>query len=71
MNAFSIQLINGCLASDIELEDQNAFQALQKASAIEEVDGLWKLNSLYRAGRMYIGKDGKGYVEAEFKEQRD
>jgi ribonuclease R len=71
MSAFSIQLINGCLASDIEQEDQNAFQALQNASAIEEVDGLWKLHSLYRAGRMYIGKDGRGYVEAEFKEQRD
>ena len=71
MSAFSIQLINGCLTSDIEQEDQNAFQSLQHAGAIEEVDGLWKLQSLYRAGRMYLGKDGKGYVEAEFKEQRD
>ncbi len=76
MSAFSIQLIKGCLESDIELEDQNAFQALQTRGAIEEqtqTDGtrLWKLNSLYRAGRLYIGKDGKGYVEAEFKEQKD
>ena len=71
MSAFSIQLINGCLASDIELEDQNTFQALQVRGAIEEVNGLWTLNSLYRAGRLYIGKDGRGYVEAEFKEQKD
>ena len=71
MSAFSIQLINGCLASDIELEDQNSFQALQTLGAIEEVDSLWKLNSLYRAGRIYIGKDGRGYVEAESKEQKD
>lgn len=71
MSAFSIQLTNGCLASDIEEEDQNAFQALQQLGAIEEVDGLWKLHSLYRAGRLYIGKDGRGYVEAEKKEQRD
>jgi len=71
MSAFSIQLMNGCLASDIELEDQNAFQALQQLGAIEEVNGLWTLNSLYRAGRLYIGKDGRGYVEAEFKEQKD
>lgn len=71
MSPFAIQLMNGCLASDIEQENQNAFQALQKAGAIEEVDGLWKLGSLYRAGRLYMGKDGRGYVEAEFKEQRD
>jgi len=71
MSAFSIQLINGCLESDIEPEDQNAFQALKQLGAIEEVNGLWKLNSLYRAGRLYVGKDGKGYVEAEFKEQKD
>jgi ribonuclease R len=63
--------MNGCLASDIEQENQNTFQALQKAGAIEEVDGLWRLGSLYRAGRLYMGKDGRGYVEAEFKEQRD
>jgi len=63
--------MNGCLASDIEQENQNTFQALQKAGAIEEVNGLWKLGSFYRTGRLYMGKDGRGYVEAEFKEQRD
>jgi len=71
MSAFATQLINGCLDSDIELEDQNAFQTLQKMGAIEEVDGLWQLHSLYRAGRLYVGNEGKGYVEAEFKEQKD
>ncbi len=71
MSPFAIQLTNGCLISDIELEDRNSFQALQQIGAIEEINGLWKLGSLYRAGALYIGKDGKGYVEAEFKEQRD
>ncbi len=76
MSPFAIQITNGCLISDIELEDQNSFQALQQLGAIEEqiqIDGtsLWKLNSLYRAGRLYVGKDGRGYVEAEFKEQKD
>ena len=71
MSAFATQLINGCLPSDIEQEDQNTFQELQHLGAIEEVNGLWRLNSLYRAGKLYIGKDGRGYVEAEFKEQRD
>ncbi len=71
MSPFAIQITNGCLISDIEQEDQNSFQALQQLGAIEEVNGLWKLHSLYRAGRIYIGQDGKGYVESEFKEQRD
>jgi len=71
MSPFAIQLTNGCLASDIEQEDQNSFQALQQLGAIEETNGLWKLHSLYRVGRIYMGKDGKGYIEAEFKEQRD
>jgi ribonuclease R len=71
MNAFAIQLTNGCLASDIEPEDKNTFQFLQNSGAIEETGGLWKLHSLYRAGRLYVGKDGRGYVEAAFKEQKD
>ncbi len=71
MTPFAIQLINGCLESDIEQDHRNTFQALQKSGAIEEIDGLWRLGSLYRAGRLYMGKDGRGYVEAEFKEERD
>ncbi len=71
MNAFAIQLTNGCLVSDIEQEDKNTFQFLQNSGAVEEVEGLWKLHSLYRAGRLYVGKDGRGYVEAAFKEQKD
>ena len=71
MSPFAIQITNGCLLSDIEQEDQNHFQSLQNANALEEVDGLWRLSSLYRAGRLYIGNDGRGYVEAEFKQQRD
>ena len=71
MSAFARQLINGCLPSDIELENQNTFQELQRMGAIEEQDGLWRLNSLYRAGRLYLGKDGRGFVEAEHKEQKD
>jgi len=71
MSSFSIQLINGCLESDIEQEDQNIFKSLQEMKAIELQSGLWKLNSLFRAGRLYISKDGRGYVEAESKEQKD
>ena len=44
MSPFGIQLMSGCIYSDIEQEDQNIFQALVKLGAIEEVDGLWKLD---------------------------
>jgi len=71
MTAFAVQLTNGCLPSDIEPENKAAFEALQKAGALEEHNGLWRLGSLYRAGRLYIGKDGRGFVESEFKEQKD
>ncbi|AKF25505.1 ribonuclease [Sulfurovum lithotrophicum] len=71
MSAFAVQLTNGCLPSDIELEDRNAFEELQRIGALEEKEGLWKLGSLYRAGELYIGKDGRGYVESQFKEQKD
>jgi len=71
MSAFTIQLTNGCLASDVDMENRNSFEILQGVGAIEEVDGLWKFNSLYRAGRLYMGKDGRGFVEASSPEQRD
>ncbi len=71
MSAFAIQLMRGTLPNDIEPEDKNAFETLQKMGALVEEHGLWKLSSLYRAGRLYMGKDGRGYIEAEFKEQRD
>ena len=71
MSSFSVQLTNGCLETDIEEEDKNSFQALQNMKAIEEIEGLWKLNSLYRAGRIYIGNEGRGYLESEFKQQKD
>lgn len=71
MSPFAIQIINGCLASDVEIEDREAFEMLQNISAIEEKSGLWRLGSLYRVGSLYLGKDSRGYVEAQNKEQRD
>jgi len=71
MSAFAVQLMQGCLPSDIEPENRQAFEQIQKLGAIEEHHGLWKLNSLYRVGRLYIDKDGRGYVEAERKELKD
>ena len=71
MSPFGIQLINGFIESDLELEDKNSFQALKQLGAIEEVEGLWKLKSLYRVGQLYVNREGKGFVEAQTKEQKD
>jgi ribonuclease R len=71
MSPFAIQLTNGFWESDLEQEDKNSFQLLQKLNAIEEVEGLLKLKSLYRVGRLYINKEGKGFVEASTAEQKD
>ena len=71
MSPFGIQLINGFKESDLELEDKNSFQALQQLGAVEEIDGLWRLKSLYRVGQLYVNKEGKGFVEAQTKEQKD
>jgi len=71
MSPFAIQLINGFIETDLELEDKNSFQALQQLGAIEKVEGLWKLKSLYRVGQLYVNKEGRGFVEAQTKEQKD
>lgn len=71
MSAFAVQLTKGFIDSDIELEDHPALEELHRIGALEKEGKLWKLSSLYRAGRLYIGKDGRGYLESEFKEQKD
>jgi ribonuclease R len=71
MSPFGIQLINGFKETDLELEDKNSFQALKQLGAVEELEGLWKLKSLYRVGQLYVNKEGKGFVEAQTKEQKD
>ena len=71
MSPFAIQLINGCLPSDIEEENRQSFELLQEQKIIELTDGLWRLRSLYRVGELYLGKDGRGFVEAQFKEHKD
>ncbi|MCH9739689.1 MAG: VacB/RNase II family 3'-5' exoribonuclease [Epsilonproteobacteria bacterium] len=71
MSPFAIQLTNGFLESDLEQEDKNAFQLLQQLDALETIDGLLKLKSIYRVGRLYVNKEGRGFVEASTKEQKD
>ena len=71
MSPFGIQLINGFKETDLELEDKNTFQKLQQLGAVEEIEGLWKLKSLFRVGQLYVNKEGRGFVEAQTPEQKD
>jgi len=71
-SSLAVQINQGCLPSDIEQEDREIFEELIKIGAIgEQSDGLYRINSLYRTGRIYIDKDGKGYIEASSKELKD
>lgn len=71
MTPFALQLIQGTKLSDIEEENQEAFKEIQRLSILEEENNLYKLKSTYRVGELYIAKDGKGYIEATIKEQKD
>ncbi len=64
MNPFAIQLKNGFLEEDLEDENRASFKDLKAIGAIERVDNLWRLKSLYRVGELYINKQGKGFVES-------
>ncbi len=72
MSPFAIQLINGFLPSDLEDEDLPRYRVLQELGALQESDnGILKLGSLYRAGRLWIAEGGKGYVEAQNRNEKD
>ena len=72
MSPFAIQLIRGFLPEDLEEEDYSKYEILEGLGVFERDErGLLKLRSLYRIGRLYIAKDGRGYLEAESKEEKD
>jgi len=72
MSPFGIQLTRGFLPSDLESEDYPRYEALERLGALEKDErGLLKLGSLYRVGRLWISREGKGYVEGEHKEEKD
>lgn len=73
MSPFEIQINDGCLKSDIEVDEVFMFDELQKIGALEEIDSLWRLKSIYRSGRLYLSKppNTKAFIESQTKEQRD
>ena len=68
---FGTQLNQGILSTDIEPQDKELFEQLIDMGALELRDGLYKLNSLYRIGRLYIDKSSRGYIEAQSQELKD
>jgi len=71
VSPFGIQLTKGFKVEDLEQEDRDSFQKLQKLGAIEQGDGVWKLKSLYRVGELYMDSSGRGFIEAPKKELKD
>ena len=71
MTPFAIQLTKGFKPNELEPNDFKTYKELKNLGALEEIDGLVKLKSLYRAGELYISENGKGYLESLFKEQKD
>ncbi len=72
MSPFALQITLGCLPSDIEPGDINAFETLQRMGAVsQDSSGLFTLSSLYRIGTLYMSRDGKGFVEAMQKSEAD
>ncbi len=71
MNPFAIRLTRGFLPGDLNEEERPLFEQLQNMGAIEEVNGLYRLRSIYRAGEVFINSEGKGYLSSLFKEQKD
>ncbi len=72
MSPFGIQLTRGFLPSDLESEDYPRYEELERLGALEKDErGLLKLRSLYRVGRLWIDREGRGFVEGEHKEEKD
>ena len=71
MTPFAIQLTKGFIPNELDEKDKKAFKELENIGALEVVDGLHKLKSLYRAGELFINSEGKGYLSSMFKEQKD
>jgi len=71
MTPFAIQLTRGFKPQELDEKDLPIYKQLKELGAIEEIDGLERLRSIYRAGELYISSDGKGYLGSLFKEQKD
>jgi ribonuclease R len=71
MTPFAIQLTRGFKPSELDTKDIPTYKQLLNLDALEEVDGLTKLKSIYRAGELYINSQNRGYLSSLLKEQKD
>ncbi len=72
MTPFAIQLTRGFLAQELDQKDKAAYQELKKIGALEKgEDGLERLKSIYRAGKLYLTKENRGFLDSMYKEQKD
>ena len=71
MTPFAIQLTKGFKPQELDQKDIKAYEKLKELGALEKVEDLVKLKSIYRAGELYINKENKGFLNSMFKEQKD
>jgi len=71
MTPFVIQLTRGFKPSEIDSKDYKTYKELNAIGALEEVGGLVRLKSIYRAGEVYINKDGVGFLSSLFSAHKD
>ncbi len=71
MTPFAIQLTRGFKKEELDKKDLKSYERLKALGALEEIDGLERLKSIYRAGEVYINSEGKGFLNSLFKEQKD
>ena len=71
ISPFAIQINSGFCDIDVEDENKNSFKLLQDIDAIKKVDGIWKLNSIYRIGIINKDKNDNYYLEAQYKDHKN
>ncbi len=71
MTPFAIQLTRGFKPEELDEKNKDAYKELEALGALEKVDGLTRLKSIYRAGKLYLTKENKGYLDSMYKEQKD
>ena len=72
MSPLGIQLSRAFVPDELDSEEYPLFEELEKMGAFEkDEEGLYRLKSIYRIGKIHISADGKGYLEAPQKELRD
>jgi ribonuclease R len=72
LSPLAVSFKRGFLPSDLDERDYKRFLKLQDLGVFETTEnGLLRLGSLYRIGRVTILENGKGFLALEDREQRD